>query len=65
MEVEEYLKQLRQDATREDLELSAHRMQKFIGGPVKVKTTLLMLQNKLDTSSKIMYLDAMDARVCF
>lgn len=42
-EVKEYFEQLRQEATREDLELNAHNMQNFIGGLVKVKTMLLML----------------------
>ena len=40
-------------------------MQKFIDGPVKVKTMLLMLQNKLDIGSKTMYPNAMEAKVCF
>lgn len=48
------MEQLRQEATREDLELNTHNMHKFIGGPVKVKTMLLMLQNELDIGSKTM-----------
>lgn len=47
------------------MELNVHNMQKYIGGPVKVKTMFIMLQNDLDTGSKIMYLDAMKARVFF
>lgn len=61
-EVKEYLELLRQDSTKEDLDLSAHNMHKFIGGPVKVKIMLLMFQNVLDTRSKTIYLDAMAAR---
>lgn len=40
-------------------------MQKFIDGPAKVKTMLLMLHNELDTSSKTVYLYVMEARVHF
>ena len=54
-----------QEATREDLELNAHKMQKFIDGPIKFKTILLMLQNELHTGSKTVYPDAMEARVFF
>lgn len=64
-EVKEYLKQLRQETIREDLELSSHNMKIFISVPVKVKTLLVMCQNELDTGSKIVYLDAMEARVHF
>lgn len=59
------MEQLRQEAIREDLELNAHMMQKFIDGPVKVITMLLMLQNDLYTCSKIVYLGAMEAKVSF
>ena len=47
------------------MELSAHNMQKYIGGPIMVNTMLHMLQNELDTGSKTIYLDAMEARVFF
>jgi len=52
-------------ATREDLELNTHNMQNFIGDLVNVKTMMLMLPNELDIGSKIVYLDAMEARVHF
>jgi len=63
--VEEYLEQIRKESSREDLELNAHKILKFINGPVKVKTMFLMLQNELDTSSKIVYPNSMEARVFF
>ena len=56
---------VRQNATREDLELSTHNMQKYIGGPIMVNTMLHMLQNELGTGSKTIYLDDMEARVCY
>jgi len=59
------MEQLRREATREDLELNAHNMQKYINGPVKVNTMMHMLQNEFDTGSKTIYPDAMEARVCF
>jgi len=65
LEIDEYLEQITQDATREDLELNTHNMKKYIGGPVKVNTMLLMLYNKLHIGSKTIYSDVMEARVCF
>ena len=65
LDIDEYMEQLNREATREDLELSAHNMQKYIGGHVTVNTMLHMLQNKLDTGSKTIYLDSMEARVCY
>ena len=57
------MEQLRREATRENLELSMHNMQKYIGGPVMVNTMLHRLQNELDTGSKTIYPDAKEARV--
>lgn len=45
--------------------MNAHNTQKFIGGPAKVKKMFLMFENELDIGSKIVYLDAMEARVRF
>lgn len=59
------MEKLRQNATREELELKKQNMHNFIGGPVKVRTMVLMLQNNLDTDSKTIYLDSMEARVHF
>jgi len=39
-------------------------MWKYIGGPIMVNTMLHMLQIELDTSSKTIYIDVMEARVC-
>ncbi len=49
----------------EDLELNAHNMKKYIGGPIKVNTMLYMLQDMLDIGSKTIYPDSMEARVHF
>lgn len=38
-------------------------MEKYIEGPIKVNNMLFMLQNKLDTGSKSIHTDAMEARV--
>lgn len=43
LDIDEYLEKLRREATKEELELNAHNMQKYISGPVKVNTMLLML----------------------
>lgn len=37
----------------------------YIGGPVQVWTTLIMLQKEVETGSKYLYPDAMEARVRF
>ena len=40
-------------------------MHNFNNGPIKVRTLFFMLQNELDTGSKTIYLDVMEARVCY
>jgi len=40
-------------------------MQNYIGGPVQIRKMFLMLQNKFETGSKSLYMDAMEARVLF
>lgn len=50
---------------KEDLELNTHNTQEVIGGPMKVKIMLLMLQNKLDIGSKGVYPNSMEATVYF
>ena len=47
------------------MDLNAHNMQKYISGPIRVKTMFLMLWNELDTGSKTMYPGALEARVHF
>lgn len=59
------MEQLRREATKENLELNTHNMQKFINGHVKVKTMLLMLQNELDIGFKMVYPDSMEDRFLF
>jgi len=59
------MEKIRQEATREDMEMTAHNMQRYIGGPVMVNTMLHMLQKKLDIGSKTIYPDAMEARVLY
>jgi len=46
------------------LELKAHNMKKYIGGPVKVKIMLLMLQNELDIGFEMIHLNVVEARAC-
>lgn len=65
LEINECLEKLRWEATREYLELSAHNMKNYIGGPIMVDTMFLMLQNDLDTGSKTIYRDVVEARVYF
>lgn len=57
------MEKLRQEDTSKDFEMNAHKMQKFISGPPKVNIMFLRLLNKLDTSSKMMCQDSMEARV--
>ena len=61
LEIDRYMKHL----TNDDFELSAQNMQKYIGGPVMVKTMLHMLQDEMDKGSKTIYLETMEARVCY
>lgn len=65
LEIDDYMEKLRWEATREDLEMNSHNMQKYTSGPVKVNTMLHMIQNELDTGSKTIYPDSMEARVRF
>jgi len=55
LEIDEYLTQLRREATIEDLELSAHNIQKYIDGINMVKNMFFMLHNELDIGSKTIY----------
>lgn len=57
------MEQLRREATNDNLELIAQNMQKYIGGPVMVKTMLHMLEDELDKGSKTIYPKSMQARV--
>lgn len=63
IEIDEYVEKLTWEATRENLDLNTYNMKKYIDGPIKVNTMLLMLQNEVDTGSKTIYLDAMEARI--
>ena len=45
------------------MELSAHNMQKYIGGPVMVKTMLHMLQDDMEKGFRTIYPETMEARV--
>ena len=65
LKIDEYLWQLRQESTREDYEFNTHNMQKYISGPVKIKIMMLMIQNDLDTGSKIIYPNSMEVRFFF
>ena len=65
LEIGRYMEQLRREATRDDLELNACNMQKYIGGPVKVNIILLMLQNELDIGLKTIDPNVMEERVHF
>lgn len=59
------MEQLRQIATKEDLEANRQNIHKYIDGHVQVQTIFIMLQKEIETSSKYLYLDAMEARVWF
>lgn len=63
IEIQRYMEKLRQEATRDDLGLSAHNMKKCIGCHVMVNTMMHMLQDELDTSSRTIYPEFMEARV--
>ena len=45
LEIVGYMEKLRREVTLDDLELSEHNMQKYIGGLVMVNTMLHILQN--------------------
>lgn len=62
-EVSAYLDHLKWIYTKEDLEISRHTMQKYIGGPAKINTMLFLLKKETHTGSKNVYPDAMEARV--
>lgn len=47
--------------TREDLGLNRQNMQTYIDGPIYIKTMLLLIEKEVQTSSKILYLDDMEA----
>jgi len=64
-EVEEYLDQFRKIATKGDLEVNRHDMQKYVGGPTKINTMLFLLKKETQIGSVTMYLDAMEAIVYF
>lgn len=56
--------QQRHNYSGEDLEINKYNMQNFIDGPIEIRTIFIMLQNELNTSSKTVYPDSMEARVC-
>lgn len=64
-EIKEYLEQLRQIAPKEDLDMSRQNMQNYIDGPIQIRKMFLFLKRDVKTSSKSLYLDAMEARVPF
>jgi len=57
------MEQLRREATRDGLDLSAPNMQMDIWGPVMVYTMPHMLQKEMDIGSKTIYPKVMEARV--
>ena len=63
--VEEYLEQLRQIVTKEDLELKRRNMQNYIGGLVHIRTMFLLVEKEVKTGSKSLYPNTMEARVRF
>lgn len=52
-------------ATSTDLHVSVDNMQMYIVGLTLLKTKLCILHDELDRGSKSVYLEAMEARVCF
>lgn len=64
-EIEEYLEQLRQIATKEDLEMNRQTMQNYIDGPIQIRRMFLLLERDVKTRSKSLYLDDMEDRVHF
>ena len=65
LEVKGYIEQLMCKATNDDLKLSTENMQKYIGGPTTLRIVLRVLQDELDRGFRTIYLEAMEARVCF
>lgn len=45
LEIDRYMEKLRQEATGDDLEMSAQNMQKYISGPIMANTMFHMLQD--------------------
>lgn len=64
-EVEEYLEWYIQVDTKEDLEVKRKNMQNYIGGPFQINTMMLLVKKEIQTSSKLVYLNSMEARVWF
>lgn len=62
-EIKEYLEQLRQVTVKEYLEIKRQNMYKYIGVPIQINTTLLLLKKETQTGSKSVYPDAMEVRV--
>lgn len=65
LQVNRYINKAMHDATSDDLQLSGNNMQKYIGGPTTLTKTLCMLQGELDRGFRTIYLESMEARVCF
>jgi len=65
LEIGRYMDQLRQDGTNDDLDLSEKNMQKYIGGPITIKTMLHMLQDELEKGSKTIYPEVMEEIFCY
>jgi len=59
------LDQLKNISTKGDIEVNIYDMQKYIGGPAKINTMLFLLKKETKTSSKTVYEDVMEERVCF
>lgn len=63
--MEEYLEQLRQVSTKEDLDLNRQNMENYLSGIIQIRTMQLLLKKEVKTGSKSLYLDVMEARVYF
>lgn len=52
-------------ATNDDLQLNIENMKRYTTGLATLKKIFLMLQDEMDRGFRTIYLEVMEARVCF
>jgi len=65
LDVDKYIKQLMCIATSDELQISIKNMKRYIIVPTTLKTVFCILQDELDRGFRTIYLESMEARVCF
>lgn len=65
LELDLYFDKLMHIATSPDLLISADIMHKYVVGLTALKTMMQILSNELDRGARVVYSDAMEARVRF